>query len=639
MHMHRAVRVTILSILIAGLLIIPNPALAAPLAVGPTDPADVEAFFDGIMAAHLAAHHVPGATVAVVADGEVVLAKGYGYADLEQRMPVDAARTLFRPGSVSKLFTWTAVMQQVEAGTLDLEADVNDYLDFTIPDTYPEPITLAHLMTHTPGFEDQGRGLFVLDEEKLVDLETYVKANVPARVFPPGEVGAYSNYGTALAGYIVQRVSGEPFEAYVENHIFNPLAMTHSTFRQPLPAELAPDMAQGYGYASGAFLPGEFELISGSPAGSMSAPAADMARFMIAVLQGGELDGQRILAAETIAEMQAPHFVPDPRSYGMGYGYFRDHRNGRDIVSHGGDTILFHTGLFLLPGENAGLFVSYNSAGGSQARVELLKAFMDRYYPAPEPEPISPPADVQSRIKAYTGEYHMARANYTTMEKMLRLLQPIRVSVGPEGHLVVTLPSGPAQYVEVEPGLLRQSRAEDRLVFMMEDGEVAYAMMGDMPALMIYKPPWYATSAFAGVLLIGGLTLFLLSLLVWLVAYVAMRRRAPDDLPETPARLARWVAVLFVLQALIFLIAFMAIMGDVDPAYGVPGVFFGEAPGLNVVLLLPFGVALLALAMLVMAVLAWIKGYWNRLGRIHYTLLTAAALAWVWFLAFWNLLG
>ncbi|MGE5776114.1 MAG: serine hydrolase domain-containing protein, partial [Chloroflexota bacterium] len=224
-----------------------TPVIAA--GNGPNDPMELEAFMDGVMAAKMSENHIPGAVVVVVKDGEVLLSKGYGYADLETRTPVDPEKTLFRPGSVSKLFVWTSVMQLVEQGKLDLNADVNDYLDFTIPDTYPEPITLKTLMTHTPGFEDKGEDLFVIKPENVISLEAYLKKNIPARVFAPGTIGAYSNYGTALASYIVERVSEMPFYEYVETNIFSPLEMTHATFRQPLPTDLAEDMSSGYNYS------------------------------------------------------------------------------------------------------------------------------------------------------------------------------------------------------------------------------------------------------------------------------------------------------------------------------------------------------------------------------------------------------
>jgi CubicO group peptidase (beta-lactamase class C family) len=212
-----------------------------------TELSGLEQSLDEVISSQLESLQVPGATVAVVQDGELLLAKGYGYAELERNARVDGERTLFRTGSAGKLFTWTAVMQLVEQGRLDPHVDVNQYLDFTIPATFPEPVTLAHLMTHTTGFEDVPEPLFLLREEQLMPLDQYVKQHQPARVFPPGQARAYSNYGTALAGYIVERVSGEPFYAYVENHIFAPLGMERSTLRQPVPAELADDLAAGYG--------------------------------------------------------------------------------------------------------------------------------------------------------------------------------------------------------------------------------------------------------------------------------------------------------------------------------------------------------------------------------------------------------
>jgi CubicO group peptidase (beta-lactamase class C family) len=183
---------------------------------GPTDPQELEAFIDGVMAAQMEAYHIPGATISVVKDGKLFFAKGYGYADSESRKPVIANETLYRIGSVSKLFTWTAVMQLAEQGKLDLNADVNTYLtDFKIPDTYPEPITLAHLMTHTAGFEDNYR-IDARSADDVKPLGEYLANNMPARVRPPGEFTAYSNHGTALAGYIVEEVSGVSFDDYIE---------------------------------------------------------------------------------------------------------------------------------------------------------------------------------------------------------------------------------------------------------------------------------------------------------------------------------------------------------------------------------------------------------------------------------------
>ena len=202
-----------------------------------------------------------------------------------RKSPVKPDATLFRPGSISKLFTWTAVMQLSEQGKLDLDRDVNEYLDFKIPEAFGKPITLKNILTHTPGFEEQIKDLF--GGEKSPNLGEYVRDHIPNRIYPPGTVPAYSNYGTALAGYIVERVSGQTFEDYVSEHIFKPLGMNSSSFAQPLPADLAPNMSNGY--LLGSDKPKPFEVVGPYPAGSLSSTAADMSKFMLAHLQLGKL--------------------------------------------------------------------------------------------------------------------------------------------------------------------------------------------------------------------------------------------------------------------------------------------------------------------------------------------------------------
>src|SRR5262245_54991800 len=211
---------------------------------------DVEAFLDGVVPLQLAREDIAGATISIVKDGKILFAKGYGYADYEKKKPVSPQETLFRPGSVSKLFTWTAVMQLVEQGKLNLDEDVNKYLDFTIPAYQGKPVTLRNIMTHTAGTEEVIRGLIANDERQLVPLDATLKHWIPERIYAPGSTPAYSNYATAVAGYIVQRVSGQAFDEYIEQHIFAPLGMEHSSFRQPLQKSLMPLVSKGYRSAS-----------------------------------------------------------------------------------------------------------------------------------------------------------------------------------------------------------------------------------------------------------------------------------------------------------------------------------------------------------------------------------------------------
>ena len=360
----------------------PAPATAAPNPAGPTDPVELGAFIDDLMASEMKTNPFPGAVVTVVKDGQLFFQKGYGYADLEKQTPVDPSTTIFRMGSVTKLFTWTAVMQLAEQGKLDLDKDINTYLDFKIPSTFPQPITLKNLLSHTPGFEEQNDGHFATRAEELTSLGQYLKTHIPRRVFPPGKIAAYSNYGAALAGYIVERVSGMPLAEYVEKNIFTPLGMTRSTLRQPLPADLASDLANGYHYAQGEPVKVGFEYAVDSPAGAASSTATDMTKFMLAHLQNGQLGDARILSEQTAQQMHSQLITSDPRIMGMAYGFFETSINGHRILSHGGDTQFFHSDLWLIPDQNTGIFIATNGAGGATIATMLIYNYMDHYYPA-----------------------------------------------------------------------------------------------------------------------------------------------------------------------------------------------------------------------------------------------------------------
>ncbi|HEX8898663.1 MAG TPA: serine hydrolase domain-containing protein, partial [Chthoniobacterales bacterium] len=350
---------------------LPELALAHEL----TKP-DLEAFLDALIPTQLQNRDIAGAVIAVAKDGQLFLAKGYGYADFAGKKPVLADKTLFRPGSISKVFTATAIMQLVEQGKLDLDRDVNDYLDFAIPKTYPEPVTLRRILTHTAGFEETLKNLFVPTAREMRPLRDYLIAAMPARIFPPGTVPSYSNYGLTLAGYIVERVSGEPFDKYIAAHILTPLKMDHSTFAQPLPENLAANMSSGYLAAAQGARP--FEFVTASPAGALSATATDMTRLMLALLGEGTLEGATILKPESVRAMEARQFEPHPALHAIGFILMEYSMNGQRIVGHGGDTIYFHSDMIVLPDAHVGLFISYNSAGSRPGglRTEINRAFL-----------------------------------------------------------------------------------------------------------------------------------------------------------------------------------------------------------------------------------------------------------------------
>ena len=413
-----------------------QPAAAPTSTKAPElDAADAEAFLDGIVPLQLAREDIAGATIAIVKDGKVLFEKGYGYADVENKKPVSAQETLFRPGSVSKLFTWTAVMQLAEQGKLDLDRDVNDYIDYKIPEAFGKPIALKNLLTHTPGFEEQVKDLITFKTDPP-NLGEYLKTHIPARIYPPGTVPAYSNYGAALAGYIVERVSGEPFNQYVEEHIFKPLGMRRSTFAQPLPPDLAPNMSNGYQLASGKAQ--KFEFVTPAPAGSLSSTADDMTKFMLAHLQGGQLGDARILKPETAELMHSRLFGLDPAANAMAYGFYEETRNGHRIVGHAGDTSFFHSDLHLVLDAGVGFFISYNSGGRGQIspRTILWESFLDRYFPFTPPTAAVPDSAKQDAA-AVSGTYEVSRRSESSFLKAFSLIGETSVGAAEDGAIQV----------------------------------------------------------------------------------------------------------------------------------------------------------------------------------------------------------
>ncbi|MGH8289383.1 MAG: serine hydrolase domain-containing protein, partial [Steroidobacteraceae bacterium] len=402
-------------------------------------PTDVAAFLDGILPYAIRRGNIAGATVAVVANGQIIFAQGYGYADVKTRAPVIADQTLFRPGSVSKTFTWTAVMQLVQAGKLDLDRDINDYLDFKIPEKYG-PITLRNLMTHTPGFEDTFSGSFFTSARQLVPYREYLVKHIPAEIFPPGKIVAYSNYGAMLAGYIVQRISGEPFAEYVAQHIFQPLGMDHSTFEQPLPAALAKHMSKGYLTATDQ-KPGPFEYVEVAPAGSLSSTATDMAHFMIAQLQGGSYDGASILSPATTELMHTPQSRMAPGMNGFDLGFYQENRNGLRIIGHAGDTNYFHSDLHLLLDKDVGLFISLNSLGtggaAEEVRTGIFRAFLDRYYPYTPP--IEPTVANPKPDAARVAGWYLTSRRIESALGLLNALTQSSVAALPNGEVEVAM--------------------------------------------------------------------------------------------------------------------------------------------------------------------------------------------------------
>jgi len=592
------------------------------------EPTRLEAYLDGVVAAQLDERDLAGATVAVVHGGELLFAKGYGWADVETWEPVDPETTLFRIGSVSKLFVWTTVMQLVEEGRLDLHTDINTYLeDFQIPDTYERPVTLAHLMTHTPGFEDWVIGLFGTDENDIRPLGEILSEQLPKRVRPPGEAPSYSNHGTAMAAHVVETVVGKPWVEVVRERVLDPLGMDHTTFLQPLPQPLAEEASKGYRFGGGAFQEQDFEWVPLAPVGSAASTAADMARFMLAHLQEGHLGGRRILAEETARRMREPLIELGPEVNPLVHGFMNLSRGGVRILGHGGDTFWFHSYLALFPEHELGVFVSYNSERGGGAASAFLSLFIERLFPS---SPVSAQSGAKDSAARYAGAYRASRYSHTTVAKLAAFL-PTRVSRTDAGELRAF----GRRFVPVAPGVFEEPDGDWKLVFQEdEEGEVERFYIAHLPILTFERVPFGESLRLHG-LLAGVVGLLLLGTLIawpggWFVRrWFGVAQPAEERLPKT-ARGVLWLAALVFV---VFTVALAAILSDPNQ------VALGEVGGLRFLGVLSLVGGLLTLGAGVFTVQAWRRRQGGRLGRIAYTVVTVGLVVFLWQLHVWNLLG
>jgi len=625
-------------------LLLALPASAAATASDPrggiTTPAALEAFVDELMADHFDRFALAGATVTVVKDGEVFVSKGYGHSDVAANVAVEADTTLFPTGSVAKLLTWTAVMQLVEQGKLELDGEVNSYLSgFQIPDTFAEPVRVWHLLSHTAGFEDRPvAAAFARDAAAVPDLATALERTMPARDWEPGVYTAYSNYGAALAGHLVAEVSGVSWEEYLERHIFEPLGMGRSSTRQPVPEALAADVTHVYEAGEAGLVESFFEYSILPPAGAMVATSADMGRFLLAHLQGGHLGNARILEEASTERMHSQLFTHDPRLGGNAHGLWEHAEHGQRILSHGGDLNTSHALLAMAPEHEIGFFVAYNSSGGPEAREEFAQAFWDHAF-AGMPPAAEPVVGSTTATDRFAGSYANNRISSTTLTRLLAALSVMTVSAPADGVLVTEVAGflAPQRWVQVGEDEFAQQDGPARMVFGMEDGQPTHVVFGGSSLtgyspLTAFRPAPGIDSPMlhAGVLL-ASLLVLLSGVVLWPIIGLVQRRRTRE--PWGRVRIARWWAVATAGLYTLFVVLLVAILADFTV------IEYEVAPLLVAMLSVGILAGLMTVGLVALTILAWRDGSWRLATRIHFTLVAFAAVALAWQLNHWNLLG
>jgi CubicO group peptidase (beta-lactamase class C family) len=593
-------------------------------------------FMDGVVETHLRDKHIAGATVCVVKDGKVLLVKGYGFSDVKSQTPVNGKETLFRIGSISKLFVWTSVMQLVQQGKLDLKVDINQYLnDFKIPNTFEQPITLKHLMTHTPGFEDLVIGLFARDSTKVKRLGEILSNEIPSREWPAGETASYSNHGTGMAAYIVEQVSGKNWIEYTEENIINKLAMTSTTFRQPLPARFKKNMSKGYVFSGGEFQEKPFEFVPLAPVGAAATTALDMANFMRAHLQLGFFEGNTILDSATAKLMQSPAFQHTKNVNPMRYGFMDMSQNGIEVIGHGGDTFWFHSIMALLPAQNVGLFISFNSEKGGGTYSEVLEAFMDRYFP--EKSPLRPAINLpKDYIQKFAGEYRVNRYAYNDLTKIGSLLSRGRIQIVEGTKLKTRFTGDNAEvWLPIDSLTFRKELTSEVIEFRKgSDGAISKMFMGDLPIIAFDKVTGLHISTVHYVVFTFSVIMIFFTLIGGPVKFYIRKdyKREINSARKVPlsARLTSWLTSFCFF---LFIVFFAGGMGNPNE------IVYGVSTSIKIALAFPLLATFFTVLVWYFVIMIWAKQTGKVLDRLSYSLFGIACTLFLWQLNYWNLLG
>ncbi|MEU8326962.1 serine hydrolase domain-containing protein [Micromonospora sp. NPDC048839] len=618
----------------AALVTRESPA-GAPVGAPAAELTGIGQLVDQVVSTQLARDRIPGAAVVVVAGGKQVFAKGYGVSNVPARTPVDAASTAFFTGSVAKIFTATAAAQLIRQGKLDPSADVNTYLKaFKIRDTYPgHPVTVADLLTHTAGFDDDPRGVAVADPAAAPALGEYLAAHQPDRVRPPGTLARYDNYGVALAGYLVQVVSGQPFAQYAQDHVFGPLGMSGTTFVQPHPAAIQARVAVGYRPVGRGQVREEGQYGAWSPTGAGTvATATDLGTFMIAQMA----DDPR-LGAGVAQSLREQHFTMDPRLPGMGWMLQHAPRNGQPMLFKNGDVPGFHANLAMLPDQKIGIYVVYNGDGtngvASWNGRDLIHQIVDRYVPDTSP---APKAVSGIDTSGLAGNYRVNRISHTQVTKVVALLSTATVAVAPGGSLTTSGLSlnpnaGDQHWYPIGTGLFQEQAGQAQLAF---DGK-GNLFTSDDPTVAFTKLAWYSSPTLHQIMLGAGVVVLLVAFL-WFPILALVRQRKGKPAHSRWARAARVAAWLTGGLTTLF-IGWLAVLAS-DMNALTESVVLGSV--VLTVLLSLNGIAVATTAVMIAGTgAAWARRWWTVTGRMAYTITTIAAISYLMVAFTYNLIG
>ena len=634
-NQHIAIRVSIVLLISLCLLkftkaeiVQPNSNDTVSMRIQPIVQIDLkklEPFLDEFFKNKMEQYHIPGLVFLLVKDGEVFFTKGYGNVDVQNQKPVLPDETVFRVGSVSKLFTATAVMQLVERGAIELHTNVNQYLKlFKLEENYTKPVTMANLLTHSAGFRGRSIHSMVRNKSERMPLGEFLAHNMPPRSMPPGSVISYSNHGIQLAGYLVEEIAGVPFEKYVEDNILFPLGMKNSSFTEP--ENLLPRLAKGYYFSDGIYqeVPVEYFKSFSLPSGSLIATADDIGHFMIAQLQGGHYGDKRILNENTCREMQKRQFANDKRLPGTCFGFYEYQAYGQRALLHDGDVTGFASRLFLIPDINIGFFVCNNNSN-SILRMQLTDSLMKHFFSRVENMETSTYENKSSQdIKRVAGNYRNTRIGLDYFDRFEAASAIMSLS---EENI--------SSWTESEPLMYKIPNSNTQLLFHQnEKGEISNLFIDAQQMPISYeRVAWYDTSAFLWIPYITIFLIFLLTILIWILK--RYRKKEIEQPGQNIFTRQAWLlANTLVILNLGFILCFtpsVYLLSD-EIEFGIPLI-------IRILLFIPIISSLLTIGLPVFTFVAWKRKTWNFAGRLHYSIITITCIGFVLWLYHWNWLG
>ncbi|HKS07645.1 MAG TPA: serine hydrolase domain-containing protein [Gemmatimonadaceae bacterium] len=423
---------------------------------GPRDRAELNAFLDSAVNAMMKRDRIPGAAVCFVRNGELFTCRGYGVSDIARKTPVSPDSTIWRIGSISKVFTAFGVVQLADQGRVDLNADVNRYLtSVKVKDTLGGPVLVEHLLDHTAGFDEIRPGTMAPNAAAVLPLGEFLRTRL-VRVRSSGTTTSYSTYGMTLAGAMIEDVTKQSHERFLDSAVWAPLGMKSTNVN--VPASQAHRVAIGYSVRGDSVLPEPWEWYLTTPASSVNSTARDMSTFIIANLQLGRVGNARVLSQYASRFMQRQHATPHPRLPGFALGFYEDYVGALRTVEHAGDMAGFSALMVLIPEHNDGFFIVQHREGGSM-RDELKERILNRYYPAslvrlPVP---APPPDFRTRVGDFVGRFVPSTSCHTCTPRSAPYI--VSITAAPDSSALMMSIARGRRFIEVAP-----------LLFVREDG-------------------------------------------------------------------------------------------------------------------------------------------------------------------------